>query len=400
MAHLEEYDKLTGLPFLSSLYESIARTIRKGQAVGFVFFDIRQFRVLVKKQGSEKAGLVMAALGKELKEKYRAICREEDILAISDKDKDCFILLLLAAPRILPNLTEASVKKASQRILKFFNAVAGEVATQFNLEGSLEFHSGYSLIPAEPEAPIEPLVLEAQREAYRKSELSDILVNFLSNITHELRTPLTCIKGYTETLLDGALENKELAYQWLHIISQETNRLEKLINDLADISMIEAQQFEFQREAVDLASLVRHAIDVLHISALKHDIEISFICPQDLPLMMLDPGRISQVILNLLDNAIKYSVGHSTIRVIIKQPSDSLVELEVHDHGPGIPESKLSYIFERFYRGGTDRDVYGRGLGLAIVKCIVEAHGGQISVHSVVGQGSCFTLSLPIIKAD
>ena len=116
--------------------------------------------------------------------------------------------------------------------------------------------------------------------------------------------------------------------------------------------------------------------------------------------MMLDPGRISQVILNLLDNAIKYSAGHSTVEVIIKQPSASVVELEVHDHGPGIPESKLPYIFERFYRGGTDRDVYGRGLGLAIVKCIAEAHGGQVSVHSVVGQGSVFTLSFPIIKAD
>ena len=400
MAQAKEQDQVTGLPFLSSIYDCIAKTVHKGQAVGFVFFDIRQFRVLVKKQGDEKARSVMAALGKELKEKYRTICREDDILAISEKDEDCFVLLLLAAPRILPNLTEASVKKASQRILKFFNASAGEVAARFNLDGSLEFHSGYSLIPAEPDTPIERLVLEAQREAYRKSELSDILVNFLSNITHELRTPLTCIKGYTETLLDGALENKELACQWLRIISQEANRLEKLISDLADISMIEAQQFEFQREAVDLASLVRHAIDVLHISAVKHEIEISFTCPKNLPLMMLDPGRISQVILNLLDNAIKYSTGHSTVEVVIKQPSDSVVELEVHDHGPGIPESKLPYIFERFYRGGTDRDVYGRGLGLAIVKCIAEAHGGQVSVSSVVGQGSVFTLSLPVLKAD
>ena len=124
MAYAEEQDQITGLPFLSSLYDRIAKTIRKGQAVGFVFFDIRQFRVLVKKQGSKKAKSIMAALGKELKEKYRTICREDDILAISDKDEDCFVLLLLAAPRILPNLTEASVKKASQRILKFFNASA------------------------------------------------------------------------------------------------------------------------------------------------------------------------------------------------------------------------------------------------------------------------------------
>lgn len=400
MAQAEELDRTTGLPFLSSLYQRIDETIKKKQAVGFIFFDIRQFRVLVKKQGSEKAQSIMAALGKELREKYRTICREDDILAVSDKDDDCFILLLLAAPRILPNLTEASVKKASQRILKFFNAAANEVAAQFDLNGSLEFHSGYSLIPAEPEASVGRLVLEAQREAYRRSELSDILANFLSNITHELRTPLTCIKGYTETLLDGALENKELAYQWLSIISQEANRLEKLISDLADISMIEAQHFEFQREAVDFAALVRHAINVLHISAVKHGVEISFACPNDLPLMMLDPGRISQVILNLLDNAIKYSVGHSTVEVIVKRPSNSVLELEVHDHGPGIPESKLPYIFERFYRGGTGQDVCGRGLGLAIVKCIVEAHGGQISVHSVVGQGSVFTLSLPIIKAD
>lgn len=400
MAQAEEQDLVTGLPFLSALYSRIAQTLQKGQAVGFVFFDIRQFRVLIKKQGGEKAQSIMTALGKELGAKYRDICREDDILAVSDKDEDCFILLLISAPRILPSLTEASVKKASQRILKFFNAVASEVAAQFNLSESLEFHSGYSLIPSEPDTPVERLVLEAQREAYRRSELSDILVNFLSNITHELRTPLTCIKGYTENLLDGALENKELAYQWLRIISEEANRLEKLISDLADISMIEAQQFEFQREVVDFSSLVRHAINVLHISAAKHEIEINFTCPDDLPLMMLDPGRISQVVLNLLDNAIKYSTGHSTVEVVIKHPNDSIVELEVHDHGPGIPESKLPYIFERFYRGGTSQDVYGRGLGLAIVKCIAEAHGGQVAVRSVVGKGSVFTLSLPIIKAD
>ncbi|MGM9998048.1 MAG: ATP-binding protein [Candidatus Bruticola sp.] len=400
MVLAEDHDPATGLPFLRALYDRVAETVEQGRAVGFLFFDIKQFSVLIKKQGEEKTVSIMASLGRVLAERYRAICRDADLLAISEESCGCFYLLLLSPPRLLPKLTISSVKKAAQRILKFFNAVAGEVAVEFGLNGCLEFRSGCSLIPVDSGVPVERLMAEAKRDADRRSDLNEILANFLSNITHEMRTPLTCIKGYTENLLDGAVENKELAYQWLRIISEEADRMEKLISDLADISMIEAHQFEFHLEAVDFASLVRHAADVMQISAAKHNVQIAVSCPDNLPVMMLDPGRISQVIINLLDNAVKYSAGSKLVEASVCCRNNSLVELAVRDYGPGIPDSKLPYLFDRFYRGVNSKEVRGRGLGLSIAKCIAEAHGGQIFVRSAVGSGSTFTLSLPVVNEN
>ncbi|MGM9991782.1 MAG: ATP-binding protein [Candidatus Bruticola sp.] len=397
MTRSEGCDPATGLPFLRTLYGRVAEALEQGREVGFLFFDIKQFSVLIKKQGEAQAISIMAALGKALAERYRSICREADLLAVSEESCGCFYLLLLSPPRLLPKLTIPSVKKASQRILKFFNAVAEEVAAEFGLHGCLKFRCGGSVIPVDSGIPIDRLIAEAKRDADRRSDLKEILTNFLSNIIHEMRTPLTCIKGYTENLLDGAVENKELAYQWLRIISEEADRMDKLISDLTDISMIEAHQFEFHCEAVDFAALVRHAADVVQISASKHNIQIVVNCPDNLPLMMLDPDRISQVIINLLDNAVKYSVGGKLVEMSVCCRNNSQVELSVRDYGPGIPDSKLPYLFDRFYRGVSSKEAKGRGLGLSIAKCIAEAHGGQILVHSTVGSGSTFILSLPIV---
>ena len=391
-----EIDSLTGLPLLHSLYGRIAENIENGHPVGFIFFDIMQFRLVIRNYGRQVADSILARFGEIVRTRLPQICRGMDVLAVPEREDDRFVLLLLSSPRYLSVLNDITVRKTAQRVHKFFNSIISELATEFKVNAGLEFHCGHSLIPADKGVSIERLVREAQREAYLKGELDEVMITFVSNVTHELRTPLTCIKGYTENLLDGAIENKELAYKWLGIISEEANRLERLINDLLDISMIEAQQVEFQREEVDLVRLVRHTIEVLSVNAEKEQITIDFSYPPQLPELMLDSDRISQVVFNLIDNAIKYSPPHSQIKVSILQPSPSLVRVDVSDHGPGIPPNKIQHIFERFYRANRGGGVYGRGLGLAIAKCIAEAHGGTISVESTLGEGSTFSLALPL----
>ena len=245
---------------------------------------------------------------------------------------------------------------------------------------------------------VERLLHETQREASLKSELDEIMVTFVSNVTHELRTPLTCIKGYTETLLEGAVEDKELATKWLGIIDQEANRLERLINDLMALSMIEAQQTEFCFTKCNLRAFLDHTISILRPNADKAGVVLSLRCPDNIPSVTIDRDRMSQVMVNLMDNAIKYSPADSEVIIEVSRPDESNVEIRVIDQGTGMPDSELSRVFERFYRvekGRTARHG-GRGLGLAIAKQIVEAHCGDITVSSQIDHGSVFTITLPI----
>jgi len=166
-----------------------------------------------------------------------------------------------------------------------------------------------------------------------------------------------------------------------------------------EVSLIEAQQVEFQMDEVDLIALVRHTIDILRVKADKTGIKISFNYPSDFPNICLDKDRVSQVIVNLIDNAVKYSPSNSIVEVVIVPQNCDFVAIEVRDHGIGIPSSELEHIFDRFYRVNKNQNVYGRGLGLTIAKFIAEAHGGDISVDSELGKGSVFTFSLPVVTA-
>jgi two-component system, OmpR family, phosphate regulon sensor histidine kinase PhoR len=222
--------------------------------------------------------------------------------------------------------------------------------------------------------------------------------DFVSSVSHELRTPLTSIKGYTETLLEGAMNEPEHAAAFLKIILQESEQLTALVNDVLDLSRIESGRIEYQFTAVDLKSVVAKSVDLFRRSLDKKQVRLDVHFASELPLLYADAGYLEIVVRNLLDNAIKYvDEKQGRIRISAFRSGD-FVQLEVEDNGIGISKPDLGRIFERFYRvdKARSRELGGTGLGLAIVKHIVLAHRGTIDVRSRVNQGSVFTVLFPI----
>lgn len=227
--------------------------------------------------------------------------------------------------------------------------------------------------------------------------LEETRQDFVANVSHELRTPIASIKGYTETLLDGALEDKKNARDFLNIIHEDSDRLAKLIDDLLDLSRIESGRMKMVFASVEPKSLIKRSIAIIENQAKARSISLKTNIPDNLPKILADETRLSQVLINLLDNAVKYTPegGSVTITGFINK---NLLQIDVADTGIGIPKKDLPRLFERFYRvdKARSREMGGTGLGLSIVKHIVQAHGGEVFVKSIPGQGSTFSFSVPI----
>ena len=222
--------------------------------------------------------------------------------------------------------------------------------------------------------------------------------DFMANVSHELRTPVTSIKGYSETLLEGALEDKDRAKGFINIIHQNSTRLEALINDLLDLAAIESNKMSISLIPLDIKPILKRCVGVFENSIKDKGLSLSIHIPDDIPKILADEKRITQVLLNLLDNAVKYTnAGGITVGISLK---NKLVQIDITDTGIGIPENDLPRIFERFYRveKSRTRDLGGTGLGLSIVKHIVESHNGNVWVNSKVSQGSTFTVTIPFIS--
>lgn len=227
--------------------------------------------------------------------------------------------------------------------------------------------------------------------------LEKIRQDFVANVSHELRTPISSIKGYAETLLEGALEDKYNAKEFISIIYQDSNRLANLINDLLDLSKIESGKMKMSLVPLDAISLIKRAVAVIENQAKAKSIALKINIPQGLPKIKADETRFSQVMINLLDNAIKYSSEGGTATISAKVV-DNILQFDISDTGIGISENDLPRIFERFYRvdKARSRELGGTGLGLSIVKHIVSAHGGQVRVQSELGHGSTFSFTIPL----
>ncbi len=218
---------------------------------------------------------------------------------------------------------------------------------------------------------------------------------FVANVSHELRTPLSLIKGYTETLLDGARSDPAVAERFLKIIERNTQRLDLLIQDLLTISALEAGRMKLDLQPVNLRSLVEKVFTDLHAKSENKNVSLL----NELPELTAsaDVNRLDQVFANLVDNAIKYGRAQGMVRVGGKKLDDGRLEVFVRDDGPGIPAESLDRVFERFYRvdKARSRDQGGTGLGLSIVKHIVQAHGGEVRCESELGKGATFFFTLP-----
>ncbi|NLW63971.1 MAG: PAS domain-containing protein [Syntrophomonadaceae bacterium] len=219
---------------------------------------------------------------------------------------------------------------------------------------------------------------------------------FVANVSHELRTPLTSIKGFVETLLDGALEDKMLCRRFLTIIDSETDRLTRLIDDLLTLSAMETKEIGVNLQNVNLVESVKNVFNIMGPQAEDKNLRMELIYSPQAAWVKADQDLIRQVLINLIDNAIKYSSDDGKIVVRIFNENGKTVT-KVSDTGIGIAQESLQRVFERFYRvdRARSRVFGGTGLGLAIVKHIVELHGGEVFVSSQIGVGSTFTFCLP-----
>ena len=221
--------------------------------------------------------------------------------------------------------------------------------------------------------------------------------DFVANVSHELKTPITSIKGFVETLIDGALHNTEDANKFLEIISRQSDRLDAIIEDLLSLSRIEegSENGKILLEKSVLADVVKSSVVMCKRQLEDKAIDLKINCPSDM-IVKINSPMLEQALVNLISNAVKYSSDQSVISIDVKRVSIN-VEIAVKDYGCGISEEHISRLFERFYRvdKARSRDLGGTGLGLAIVKHIIQAHEGSIVVDSIVGEGTTFTISLP-----
>lgn len=242
-------------------------------------------------------------------------------------------------------------------------------------------------------------VVAVLHDITRLKELENIRKDFVANVSHELRTPLTSIRGFAETLLDGALEDQENNRRFVEIIKSHALRLSDLTMDLLTLATLESESFQLKLETIDLPAVVHEVLESFRPLGLTKRQRLESRIEAALPPIKADRGRIRQVLINLLDNAVKFTVEEGKISVEVRINAERTgVELHVNDQGIGIPPTDLPRIFERFYRvdKARSREQGGTGLGLAIVKHIVEAHRGHVSVESTLGQGSDFCVTLPL----
>ena len=226
--------------------------------------------------------------------------------------------------------------------------------------------------------------------------LETVRKQFVANVSHELNTPVTSIKGFTETLIDGAKEDRNTLDHFLSIILKESNRLQALIKELLELSKVEQHGFKLDLQKVDVVPVIKDTYEILEKKAAKKNIHLNMLDPKRPIICETDPFRIQQVIINLVSNAISYTPPNGKVTVTASEDEEK-VYLKVSDTGIGIEEKEFPRIFERFYRVDKDRsrESGGTGLGLAIVKHILEAHHGEITIESKLNEGSTFTVMIP-----
>lgn len=356
-----------------------------------------------------------------LRKKIEAVSRERDYLKTILKgmvegvlvvDERGHILMVNDALRKILSLSSEVVDKAPLEAIR--NAELEEAIREAIQEGkSTAFELTFPLTGGKTlevnVVGISPSPEEIGKESEKKrgaiavfhdisrlKELEKIRQDFVANVSHELRTPLTTIKGYTETLLDGALK-EEIAPQFLQVIQKHADRLTKIVEDLLALSKIESKEFYLKWEPLPLSELIDDVSDFVKEAAQRKKISISrSLIPSSLEVMG-DRSYLEQVFINLLDNAIKYTHEGGEISISAFENEQREIQVLIQDNGIGIPKEDLSRIFERFYRvdKGRSQELGGTGLGLSIVKHIVQAHGGRVWVESQPGKGSVFYFTLP-----
>ncbi|MFC1967329.1 ATP-binding protein [Chloroflexota bacterium] len=262
-------------------------------------------------------------------------------------------------------------------------AMQASISPIFNSRGEVEAVLGVSVD-----------VTERKKAEEKVRQLDRMKAEFVSNVSHELRTPIHTITGFAKELLDAPEMDKKTREEFLAIIARQSEHLNDLVNDILDISRLESGRFQINKQPLSIEDVIHSVIEDLSGLAGEKSTVITEDIAAGLPQIEADEKRIKQVIANLVGNAIKFGDSGNNIVVGCRVVENELV-LGVQDHGIGIPEEAMPYLFEKFYRVD-DENRGGTGLGLNISKQIIESHGGRIWVESVAGKGSTFSFTLPL----
>jgi two-component system phosphate regulon sensor histidine kinase PhoR len=324
-----------------------------------------------------------------------AVSRDERILSVNQAAARWFDLdPEKVRDRSLPEaIRTLAIQKFVKRSLTSRTPVEDDVTVYRNGERILNIKSA-PLLDVGPE-PIGMLLVFSDVTQLRR--LEDMRREFVANVSHEIKTPLTAIKGFVETLHHNIVDTPEEARRFLGIISKHVERLNTIIEDLLMLSRIEneGERGDIRRENTRLHDILCDAAQICRPQADEKRIRIEIAGDEELA-AMVDPVLLEQAVVNLLDNAVKYSNPEKPVRVLART-ADHEIQIQVQDHGIGIEKKHLPRLFERFYRvdKARSRALGGTGLGLAIVKHIAQAHGGHVAVESRPGEGSRFTIHLP-----
>jgi two-component system phosphate regulon sensor histidine kinase PhoR len=367
-------------------------------------------------QSSDEFGRLAAAfsdMAQRVDEKVRELTRErsqlgailgslvEGVIALDHQGR---ILLLNAAAEALFQIKSTQAKgRPFLEVLRQspLNEVLSDALSRREpLSREITLHSPHERILAVHARPVDygegTGVLTAFHDVTELRRLERIRQEFVANASHELKTPLTSIKGFAETLLDGAIDDPQNNRAFVQTIQEQADRLMRLIEDLLDLSAIEARRVNYRWEEIAPQDVADRVIQSLAPMAKAHSVRIDNELKEPLPKIRGDREKIAQILLNLLDNAIKFNKPGGYVRLSARRLPSGL-EMSVEDTGPGIAAEDLPRVFERFFRGDRShsQEIAGTGLGLAIVKHLVEAHQGSVQAESRLGQGSTFRFTLP-----
>ena len=322
-------------------------------------------------------------------------------------------LCLLQANRGVEAMFQLSASPVGRSVVEAFGHAAMHRLVQEGLQGGKQHRGEITVEQAGTtrvfELSISPLELGSDHPGAvvvvhnitRIKSLEQVRREFVANVSHELRTPLTIISGYLETLADGGLDDRPMAENALGVMFKHADRLGRLVDDLLTISRAESRSVPLEVQRIDLRDLLRRVVEQFDEPIRSQAATVRITAADGDLTLEADAVRLEQVFINLLENALKYGNRPGlTIDLYVERGGPN-IHVQVTDNGPGIPREDQEHVFERFYRVHKDRsrETGGTGLGLSIVKNVVQAHGGNVSVRSAPGEGSTFTVVLPLLQS-
>jgi len=285
-----------------------------------------------------------------------------------------------------------------QKALDRFKATGKPVSEEIILGGEAPVILDVSITSIPEVTAGEEKTMLVFHDVTRLKKLEQVRVDFVANVTHEIKTPLTAILGYIETLEAGAIEDRETAGEFLKTISRHAQRLNRLLEDLLTLSNIELGEMKFQFEGVALGGVIEGVFNIMELKAREKKLSIEKNIPETLSLLRADRDRMTQIVLNVLDNAVKFTPEGGTVRIEASETGRDEVVVRITDTGIGVPRDEVERLGERFYRVDKtrSRELGGTGLGLSIVKHFMLAHRGRMEIESQLGRGTTVSLHFPI----